>query len=291
MGKLTPAEYVYKLWLGHGITTVRECGALNGLDWTLEEARKSDANEITAPRIIAYPALYYPWVITEVTNAETTRAWIDYVSKKGITGIKLFGHYPEVVKTVYEEAKARGLRTSCHHTVCTTAEVNALQSCLMGLTSMEHFLGLPEALSEGSSIQNYLPEYDFDKEQLRVVQDARMWRAVTPGSPKWKHVIETMVEKDFTIVPTLVPWEPARDVARFANAEWHAEYTWPALWRYYQPNPICHWSYYWDWTTSCEIEMKNAFRMWMQFLYEYKNAGGPNHCRKRRRIWLYALWF
>ena len=95
----------------------------------------------------------------------------------------------------------------------------------MGLTSMEHFLGLPEALSEGSSIQNYLPEYDFDKEQLRVVQDARMWRAVTPGSPKWKHVIETMVEKDFTIVPTLVPWEPARDVARFANAEWHAEYT------------------------------------------------------------------
>lgn len=130
MGKLTPAEYIYKLWLGHGITTVRECGCLMGLDWTLEESRKSDANEITAPRIIAYPTPYYPWVITEVTNAETTRAWIDYVAKKGITGIKLFGHYPEVAKTVYEEAKARGLRTSCHHTVCTTAEVNALQSCL-----------------------------------------------------------------------------------------------------------------------------------------------------------------
>lgn len=263
MGAQTPAEYIYKLWLGHGITTVRECGSLMGLDWTMEESRKSAANEITAPRIEPYAVLYYPWTITYVTDAESTRKWIDYVAKKGIKGIKLFGHYPEVVKTVYEEAKARGLRTSCHHSVNTAGEVNALQSCQMGLTSMEHFLGLPEALSENGAVENFPLDYDFDKEQLRVVQDAHMWRAVTPGSPKWKSTIETMVEKDFTIVPTFVPWEPARDIARFANAEWHAEYTWPALWEYFKPNPICHWSYYWDWTTSCELEMRYAFQIWM----------------------------
>ena len=34
-GPLTPPEYVFKLWLGHGITTVRETGAGMGLDWTL----------------------------------------------------------------------------------------------------------------------------------------------------------------------------------------------------------------------------------------------------------------
>ena len=45
----TPAEYVYKLWLGHGITTIRDPSAGNGLDWTLDQKMKSSKNEITAP--------------------------------------------------------------------------------------------------------------------------------------------------------------------------------------------------------------------------------------------------
>lgn len=51
------ADYVYELWLGHGVTTVRELGAFNGLDWTLNEARRAAANEIAAPRLHIYPAL------------------------------------------------------------------------------------------------------------------------------------------------------------------------------------------------------------------------------------------
>src|SRR5437773_6355154 len=31
----TPAEYVFKLWMAHGITTVREPGCGNGVDWCL----------------------------------------------------------------------------------------------------------------------------------------------------------------------------------------------------------------------------------------------------------------
>ncbi|PSQ72715.1 MAG: amidohydrolase, partial [Bacteroidetes bacterium QH_1_64_81] len=31
----TPAEYVLKLWMAHGVTTAREVAAGNGLDWTL----------------------------------------------------------------------------------------------------------------------------------------------------------------------------------------------------------------------------------------------------------------
>ena len=47
----TDAEYVFKLWMGHGITTIRDPSAGNGLDWTLDQKKKSAANEITAPRI------------------------------------------------------------------------------------------------------------------------------------------------------------------------------------------------------------------------------------------------
>ena len=35
-GPLTPPEYIFKLWLAHGVTTVREVGAGMGLEWTLE---------------------------------------------------------------------------------------------------------------------------------------------------------------------------------------------------------------------------------------------------------------
>ncbi len=33
-GPITPPEYIFKLWMAHGITTVREVGAGMGLDWT-----------------------------------------------------------------------------------------------------------------------------------------------------------------------------------------------------------------------------------------------------------------
>src|SRR5437899_6960868 len=51
-----PAEYVYKLWMGNGITTVREPGCMNGVDWCVSESRRSAANAITAPRIFPYAA-------------------------------------------------------------------------------------------------------------------------------------------------------------------------------------------------------------------------------------------
>ncbi|MEX0361841.1 MAG: amidohydrolase, partial [Allomuricauda sp.] len=49
------SDYVFKLWMAHGITTVRE-PAGRGIAWTLDLKRKSEKNEIIAPRIQAYTA-------------------------------------------------------------------------------------------------------------------------------------------------------------------------------------------------------------------------------------------
>ncbi len=38
-GWVPPVDYVYKLWLAHGVTTVREMGSFNGLDWMLDQKR------------------------------------------------------------------------------------------------------------------------------------------------------------------------------------------------------------------------------------------------------------
>ena len=51
--KAPDAEYVYKLWLAHGVTTVRGVPA-GPMDWTLRERERSARNAITAPRIFAY---------------------------------------------------------------------------------------------------------------------------------------------------------------------------------------------------------------------------------------------
>jgi adenine deaminase len=37
----TPAEYVYKLWLAHGVTTVREPGSFNGVDRPARAGKKA----------------------------------------------------------------------------------------------------------------------------------------------------------------------------------------------------------------------------------------------------------
>ena len=45
----TPAEYVFKLWMGHGITTIRDPGSGNGLEWVLDHKARSASNAPTAP--------------------------------------------------------------------------------------------------------------------------------------------------------------------------------------------------------------------------------------------------
>jgi len=50
----TDAEYVYKLWMAHSITTIRDPSAGNGLDWVLDQKKASAENKITAPRILAF---------------------------------------------------------------------------------------------------------------------------------------------------------------------------------------------------------------------------------------------
>ena len=54
----TPAEYVFKLWMAHGITTIRDPSCGNGLDWVLDQKQKSLSNKITAPRIYALSLIH-----------------------------------------------------------------------------------------------------------------------------------------------------------------------------------------------------------------------------------------
>jgi len=104
----TPAEYVFKLWMAHGITTAREVGSLNGLDWTLDQKRKSLSNEITAPRIFAY-AWFGGALDASVSTPEEAREWVASVARQGADGLKLTSLRPDIMKATIDEAKKQGL--------------------------------------------------------------------------------------------------------------------------------------------------------------------------------------
>src|SRR5436305_5666404 len=105
----TPAEYVFKLWMGHGITTVRDPGSLNGIDWTLNEKAKSAKNEITAPRIKAYAA-FGQGREQPFTRPEEARKWVDQIAAKGADGVKFFGYRPDIMQAAIDETRKKGLR-------------------------------------------------------------------------------------------------------------------------------------------------------------------------------------
>ena len=276
------AEYVFKLWMAHGITTIRDPACGNTLEWTLEHKNKSAKNQITAPRINAYTVFGQGWdklpgkEIGDFPNTPAeAREWVRINSDKGADGIKFFGAPPEIMQAALEENKKLGLGSACHHAQMDVARWNVLNSARAGLTTMEHWYGLPEALFDDKTVQHYPLDYNYRNEQNRFEQAGRLWQqAAKPGSERWNEVMNELLELDFTIDPTFNIYEASRDLHRTRRLEWHDDYTLPSLWRFYMPSKISHGSYWHFWGTEQEVSWRNNYKLWMEFVNEYKNKGG-----------------
>lgn len=268
------AEYVFKLWMGHGVTTIRDPSCGNGLDWVLDQKNKSAKNLITAPRILAYN-VFGAGAKEKITTPELARAWVNENKLKGADGIKFFGASPPVMDAALRENKRIGLRSACHHAQLDVARWNVVKSAEAGLTSMEHWYGLPEALFADRTIQDYPLNYNYQDEQHRFENAGKLWKqAAPPYSEHWNNVMNRLLELDFTLDPTFNIYEASRDLHRARRAEWHEEYTLPQLWAFFQPNRRAHGSYWFNWGTEQEVEWKRNYQLWMTFVNEYKNRGG-----------------
>jgi len=268
------ADYSLKLWLAHGITTVREAGSFNGADYVLWHVKQSAAHKIIAPRIVPY-FVFGLGLDEPISDANTARRWVKSIARMGAKGIKFFGAHPDIMRAAIDEAKKQNLGTMMHHAQLEVAHLNALDSARMGLTSMEHWYGLPEALFEDKVIQDYPADYNYNNEQHRFAEAGKLWQqAADPGSTKWQKVRDELIQLNFTIDPTLTIYEASRDLMRERNADWHRDYTHPRLWQFFQPDRDSHGSYWFDWTTQNEIDWKRNYLRWMTFLNDFKNHGG-----------------
>lgn len=272
--QINSAEYSLKLWLAHGITTVREPGSFNGIDFTLDHVKRSAKNTISAPRIVPYFGFGLGHNRFIGTPKEAQR-WVKKIARQGAKGIKFFGAHPDIMKAAIDEAKQQNLKTMMHHAQLDVTHMNVIDSARLGLNTMEHWYGLPEAMFEDKVIQNYSHDYNYNNEQHRFGEAGKLWlQAAEPGSKKWNQVRDELINLDFTINPTLTIYEASRDLMRERNADWHDEYTLPRLWDFFQPSRYSHGSYWFDWTTQDEINWKKNFSRWMTFLNDYKNHGG-----------------
>jgi hypothetical protein len=273
-GPETPAEYILKLWMAHGITTSADPGSGNGIRWMLDHQARSEANQIVAPRLLP-SASFGQGHDGPISTPEQARAWVAEMSSIGAHGIKFFGLRPDLMAAALDEAGQRGLYTTMHHAQLNVAWMNALDSARLGLTSMQHWYGLPEAMFEDRFVQDYPVDYNYNNEQDRFSEAGRLWQqAAEPYSERWNAVMDELLALDFTLVPTFVAYETTRDFMRMARAEWHEEHTLPSLWRFYEPDRLAHASYWFYWGTEEEVAWKRNYQLWMTFVNEYKNRGG-----------------
>ncbi len=272
--KAPEAEYVYKLWLAHGITTGRGV-AFGPMEWSLRERERSARNEIVAPRLFTYHRPGNGWEQGPVRNPEDAREWVSWAAAQGIDGLKLGAHRPDIMAALLDEAKKFNLGSTAHLAQGGVAQMNAIDAARLGLETVTHYYGLFEALYDDHDVQPWPADMNYNDEQHRFGQVARQWNMIHPqGSDEWNALLEELLELDVTLDPTMTAYLATRDVMRARTAEWHEKYTLPSLWDYYQPSRTNHGSYYFNWTLADELAWKEFYRVWMAMLDDYKDMGG-----------------
>lgn len=269
-----PSDYILKLWMAHGITSVRDLGSGHPIEWLVDIKKRSERNEIVAPRIDIYPMFHQ--IRGPVNDAATARAVIQEAKKRGADGIKFIGGAPEdVLYAALDETKKLGLHSTMHHAQQLVAYADVIDTSGAGLESMEHWYGLPEAMFTDKRVQSFPTDFINNDEQMRFGEAGRLWaQTAEPGSDAWNKVMDTLLERKFVLDPTFTAYLTSRDFMRMSRASWHDEYTMPALWDYYRPSRVNHGAYWFDWTTEHEMAWKDNYRRWMRFVNDYKNRGG-----------------
>ena len=204
--KAPETEYVYKLWLAHGVTSVRGVG-LGPLEFTLSEKERSAKNEVTAPRIWAYqrPGQGKDWKGGPVRDPETARKWVKYAAKKGIDGLKLGAYEPSLMAALIDEAIKQNLGTTAHLGQTGVARMNTIDAARLGLGTQTHFYGLFESMYENNDIQTWPMDMNYNNEQHRFGQVARQWKLVKPNGEKWEALKDELISLDLFISSFVTP--------------------------------------------------------------------------------------
>lgn len=262
-GIAQPLDYQFKLWLGMGITTVRDVSSETAK--TIQLRAKSLAGEIAAPRLYVYARYAY---MPLPTNEAEARQRVRDLKQQGADGLKLFGMDKDLYGPVLDEAKKLGLGTAHHMAV---DETNAWDAAANGLTSIEHWYGVPDAaIPDG--VQHFPSNFNYADEGMRFRWAGRLWREADPA--RLQDVLKAMVKGGVAWNPTLEIYEASRDLQRAETQPWFSDYLHPTLDKYFKPDPSNHGSYFANWSSTDEAFWKENYRIWFQAVRDFERLGG-----------------
>jgi cytosine/adenosine deaminase-related metal-dependent hydrolase len=277
--KDVPAEYIYKLYLGHGVTTIRNFNVGGDTPKEMvEEKKRIAANQIIAPRMYVYP--FWRETDPRAATPEGARQIVDEWHALGIDGIKIIGKpglWPDVFQAISERARKWSMGVAVHIGQDGVYPMNAVRIAADGASTIEHHYGYAESSYTSHNVQILPPSYNYSSEPDRFLETGRAW--LQADLPKLHgevihSLLESMRNTGFIMVPTFSIYEANRDVTRAATLPWHSTYTLPVVMDSFLPNPAHHASYFYEWTSNKEADWAQAYRRWMEFVNDYKNQGG-----------------
>ncbi len=258
-GQDMPFQYQYNLWLGCGITTIRDVGS--DPNKAVVQREKSARNDIIAPRMFLYM-----WFSSKPDEA-SIRKRIRELKKLGADGLKFHQLDRETFSIAADEARKQGLRIAHHVGV---EDANAWDDIRAGTTSIEHWYGVPDAALNG--VQHFPPDFNYANELDRFRYAGRLWREV--NRKKLRKVLKAMVDAGVAWNPTFAIYEACRDLQRAITKPWFNDYLHPALADFFTPDPNYHGSFFFGWTNTDEVFWKENYRIWMRAVLEFARMGG-----------------
>lgn len=191
------ARWALPRYIAYGVTTVRD--AHNQPDTIFALSQEADLGGAVSPRIYAAGAMIdgtpspYPDA-TQVVDTREARQAVDRLSVAGAHLIKVYTLItPELLEAVVDEARTFKMPVAAH-----LGLTDALTAGQLGVTSIEHLSGVPEAVA------NPGPLYAAYERGLFAGLTAfeRSW--VTLDSAALVRLAGRLAETRVTMVPTLV---------------------------------------------------------------------------------------
>ncbi|MDH3271863.1 MAG: amidohydrolase family protein [Gemmatimonadota bacterium] len=264
-------DYQYRLWMGHGVTTVRDAGTGASLDVMTEQRSRSAAHEIVAPRLVLCQRWPLPLRRWDVGNTpDAAREMVREFKALGADCIKISkspGHYPDVMAAAVDEGRALGMQTMVDLKV---SETDAVTASELGVTSVEHWYGVPDAALRGS--QDFPADYNYWTELDRFRWAGDLWRQADPEL--LSDVMDTLIENGTNWDPTMVVYEDNRDVWRALTLPWTRTLYHPSVIEGLWPDDATHGAFKSEWTTADEVMWRDNFRIWMNWVREFHARGG-----------------
>ncbi len=276
-----PRAYIYKLWLAHGVTTVRLVG-VGDVPSVLKDKKRSEGPDLVAPRIFLYGFWREPRERRDdrYYTPEGARAIVREWKKMGLDGVKMTGRpglYPDVLAAITDEAQRLGMGVAVHIGQDGVYPMNAVRVAETGVTTIEHHYGYAEAALSERTVQNLAADYNYLDEKARFRVTAAVWLEADLNKlmgPVLERLVSLSRQGEFTMDPTFAVYEANRNLARAQNLPWHQDFTHPALMEAWLPNPRLHATYHFAWTSMDEALWAQMFRRWMTFVNAFKNRGG-----------------